>query len=962
MFQHLGFLSKRRLWTGVFSRRYVTVSGGLLTWAKPFDTKTGMNVSCRSLSGAVVVEATGELQFARLNAGHHVFVVYFAYDAREVTVENVCLAAESDQEMRDWITAIRMAAGWLYFPPCMQPLPRRLSGLLVIELICVENVLAADWNGKSDPYILVEYDGQLNRTATQYRKLTAHFNYVTTLPVHNDDPNLTISMFVFDEDSLSSDDLLGGVSVPLHALGFNKEIVWDSVPLRKMSGSLHGRSSGTDQYGTISFRTLYRSSKVTQFLPKKQPQAVLSDETAGVNRRGLLDQKASSNALMDYERKARRKSSIALALSNHTDMDVSMSSNDSSEEEKSPKSPKSGGGESSPLGSPKMAGHGHKKRNQEEGRNEENAMMLDFSIEMFKVQIMRIVGFLKVFSIFKSLGYFFAWHDPTATLVQYAWITWICWLEPQSALMFWLILFTKLVVQGHPCYPDLVSELKGMVLRWNKRLLFSNMETGSEISEKNANVSASSLSMTTTETEKVLSPQGSVIPGTKRVNEEEYRVFECQRRRIAGAMTMLSTMVKVTTVVPAQMAVAAGTAVASPLLPRDVKQERLTEGAEKVTKSAKKDIENLFLNFSGKNLHANEHEWVKYEGVPLKESPATVIDGFKIKWTVMTRKKVTDKNGWEYARNFPSFESESGSAETKTSVEYNPKLLMWGHSSKFYSKLKIHRHWVRRRVWVGRPIRPAFQSEEPIKLSEIVEAVEDKGNDQMIDGEGKKARSLYAKFKQIMEEGKKLQNVLFGIASQLESIKNLFSWKSRWITSMMFWLFVIVLFASLLVSQFIILWAIVTFVLLDQLTDAQRKAMLMQPMLDALKQEVSQATTLPVSWKNLLSKKLNSFSANMVEITIDVPVSVLLPFFQRASDQVWFPNAVVLTLEDLDTAVDEGGPVTLGILLERIYLAANHGDADWWKSLKVSVHPKNLIAGHLVSDWEEYNPTSVFAK
>jgi len=903
----VGFLLKRRLLSGFFARRFVRVSGGLLTWAKPEDLKTGTSVSCRRLSGAVVKEARGELQFARLNAGQFVFIVYLAYDAREVSVEHVCLAAESEQDMHQWIHAIRIASGWLYYPLCMQPLPLRMSGLLVIELICIENILAGDWNGKSDPYILVEYEGSLARTATHYRKLTTYFNHVVSLPVFNDDPNMTINMYVFDEDSLSTDDLLGGLSVPLHALGFNKDIVWDSVPLRRMTGGLHGRASGTDQYGTISFRTLYRSSKLTQFLPKKQMPAVLSlchNDSNIVSHK--LREQASSLVLLEYERKVKQRSaSIASLRASENEYGDA-----TDEEEEDTASPRSGtttthspqGGDS-PLSSP-------------QGKEEEKLM--EFSIEMFKIQILRIVGFLKIFSLFKSLHYFLAWRDPLHTVLQYLWITWVCWIEPQSALMFFFVLLAKLLVQSHPCYPDLCRHLLGH----------------DDTSDDSAGGSTSDATTT------------------------EFRVFECQRRRIAGAMTMLSTMVKVTTVVPAQMTVAAGTALASPLLPRDVKEEKITGRAEKVGQSAKKDLANLFINFSGKNLHhnQNEHEWVTISGVALKESPATVIDGLKIKWTVLTRrggKKLTDKNGWEYAKSFPPCSNGT------TSVQHDVKSPVWG-AHLFSPKLKLHAHWVRRRVWVGRPIRPAFQSEEPIKLSEIVDAVEDKASDELVDE--KKKRSLYAKFRQIMEEGKKLQNFLFGIASQLESVKNLCSWKSRWISSLVFWVLMMFLLLSILVSQFVVLWGLVTFVLIDQLVDAKRKMTLMQPLLEAIQAEVAGQTSLPSAWKKFLDKKLDSFFANMVEISLEIPVSVLLPLFQRACDKVWFPNAVVLTLEDLDTGVDVGGPLTMAILLERIYLAANQGDVDWWRSLKVTVHPKNLIRGHLVSDWEEYNPTSVFAK
>ena len=848
------------------------------------------------------MEARGELHFARLSSGQYVFVVYLAYDAREVSVEHVCLAAESEEDMHKWMHAIRLASGWLYYAPCTQPLARRLSGLLVVELIGVENVVAGDWNGKSDPYILLEFEGQLARTPTHYRKLTTSFNHVVTLPVHNDDPNLCLNLLVFDEDTLSTDDLLGGLSVPLHALGFNKEIVWDSVPLRHVAGSLRGRLGGSDQYGTVSFRTLFRSSKLTQFLPRKQ---VPGDEERS---RVILQHQESAHALQDYKKKL-----ILRRPSLGNNLESSSSDHHHSDEDSDPKND-----DNSPhsrAASPKMAAS--KRVDQEDER------VIDFSIEMFKIQIMRIVGLSRLFSVFKSFKYFLAWRDPFHTTVQYAWITWVCWLEPQSALMFWFVLVLKLLVQAHPCFPDLVHEVSHYFTTPSDEQ--PPKEEQSDDAKKSHVLSPSGQKMMT-------SPMGDA-GGTS-----EIRVYECQRRRIAGAMAMLSTMVKVTTVIPAKMAVAAGTAVASPLLPRDVKEDNLTAGAEKVTQSAKKDIENLFIHFSGSNLHNNEHEWVSSAGVALRESPSTVINGFKIKWSVFTKKNCTDKNGWEYARSFPQL---GGDRDWE----------MWGSSVRFAAKMKIHKHWVRRRVWVGRPIRPAFESEEPIKLSEMVE----EGSEKVAE-EGEKF-SLYGKFKQFMDEGRKFQIYLFKFASQLESVKNLFSWKSRWITSLMFWLLIVFLFLSLCFSQSVLVWAIITFVLIDQLMDANRKMRLMQPLLDAIRSEINENRS-PL--RKSLGKKLASFSANMVEITLDVPVSVLLPIFQRACDKVWFPNAVALTLEDLDTNADEGGPVTLGILLERIYLAAHHGDPDWWKSPKTTIHPKNLFRDHLVSDWEQYNPTSLF--
>lgn len=605
----------------------------------------------------------------------------------------------------------------------------------------------------------------------------------------------------------------------------------------------------------------------------------------------------------------------------------------------------------------------------------------EFSIEMFKKQLERIVDILKIFQIFNSFGYFLSWRDPQWTLIGYAWLSWVCLLEPQSALMFVYVLLLKLLLQSHPCFPDLVEEWE---TRWLKLY----------------------------ELYKRLLPHKSVIPSTKSgfkklrifssfgssssimsnygAGPEEYRVYECQRRRIAGAIKVLSTVVKVTAAMPIQMAVATGTAVvaagtaaasaaatavAAPLIQSNDEREEKREEEKKpsvhnplspLTKvratDVKKDIENLFVNFSSKNLKSGiESEWVNMCGAPLGDSPSTVIDGVKIKWNVSMRKNLTDKNGWEYGRTLPPLSGADVVNADQTTIMYDPRSAVWG-AGQFGEKFKLHRHWVRRRVWIGTPVRMAFESEEPIRLADIIASTADKGGDELMADKKRGKKSLYARFWQIMDEGRKLQNVLFNASTKLESIKNLFTWKSRWITSLIFWVFLIVLILTVTISQFVLSWTFVSLLLVDQLTDIQKKMKLTKPLLDAIKVEI-EAASIPVLWKNILRIRMASYFSRMEEVYTEVSVSVVCDIVQKACDKVWFTNAVVLTLNDFEiSTTSEGGPVTLGVLLENIYLLANHGDESWWKSEKVAIHPKNLFNGHLVSDWEEFDPLSIFVR
>ena len=897
----LGYIMKRRGISGLFSRRFVEVSGGFISWTKPDDVSTNVRVSCRRLAGAVVRAAADDAKIEKMSSGLHVFVIYFAYDAREFKVHPLILGSDSLQEMQQWVGAIVKGSGWRYQPACLAPLPRRLCGLIVIEVISIENVVPGDWNGKSDPYVLVSYNGLMGRTAPQYKTLSCHFNEYITLPVYNDDPNSTIQFLVMDQDHFSTDDILALITLPLHSLGFNKEVVWDSLALRPTRGSILTHSNAaSDRYGTISFRTFYKSSKLTQFLPLKQTPAVC-----------LVDHPATVAPINGDDEAGEKYSAVLQKSLTAARLDRRLSRVVGGDETGSEKSV-------SPEGSPKLSPKEGKPLGKDE---EEEDAAYDFSIEMFKSQIVRILAIIKMFSVFKSVGYIVSWRDPRWTVMLYLWLTWVCLVEPQSALMFFVIYLCKLLLQAHPCYTDFVEELSHTSI-WDL-LLPANHHI-----DKNNRNSASTVS----------------IGGSGGVRE--FRVFECQRRKMAGAMTMISTMVKM----PAQVAIAAGSAAAHAVI--SSKEDHPKPSSPKVSK----EIEDLFVNFSGTNLkQTSEAEWVSPSGVALGESPATVIDGMKIKWSVAVVRKKTDKNGWEYSRAFPVLSPEV--EDFLVDPKKEGAATWWGSSHRFEPKLKLHRHWVRRRLWIGTAVRPALKSEEPILLSQVALAA---AQGEIV--ETNQRRSLLARFKQLMEEGKKLQNILFGLATKLESLKNLVSWKARWISSLIFWVLIFILVCLLFVSQFAVVWAITSFILLDSLVDVWKLQGLTEPLIAEIHRQLKDSDHIHDQWKRIVEEKLTSYFSNLEEILSEVPVSIVCSLCQKACDSIWFENAVVLSLDDFDTtSTNRGGPLTLGMVLERIYLAAHSGDADWWKSVKTGVHPKNLMKGHLVSDWEQFNPSSIFA-
>jgi hypothetical protein len=258
-------------------------------------------------------------------------------------------------------------------------------------------------------------------------------------------------------------------------------------------------------------------------------------------------------------------------------------------------------------------------------------------------------------------------------------------------------------------------------------------------------------------------------------------------------------------------------------------------------------------------------------------------------------------------------------------------------------------------MWVGIPIRGAFDLEEPIKLDQIVA---DRIDDEEVESGKKRTKSFLEKYRSIIREGKKLQHAIFLIVSRIESLKNLFSWKSRWLSSVMYWLLICLLLGSLVLPQNVLLWLLMTLVLLDQFADTSKKQRLMSPYLHAIGKEVEESN-FPAHWKMELAKSLSSFNTKIDDVVADFSASVLHAIFFRASRRLGWKN-IPISLGDF-TSAGAAGPVTVGMILEIFYERYHNGNEDWWKSVKTSIHPKNLIKSHLVSDWEEFNPSSLFS-
>ena len=109
---------------------------------------------------------------------------------------------------------------------------KTLSKLLVV-IVRAENLLASDFNGKSDPYCIVQCAGEKYRTPTIKANLNPEWNceleFGGKLTARQVDDEEEVVVRLYDQDLLSKDDPLGEVHIPIWMIADTKEATWFPV-------------------------------------------------------------------------------------------------------------------------------------------------------------------------------------------------------------------------------------------------------------------------------------------------------------------------------------------------------------------------------------------------------------------------------------------------------------------------------------------------------------------------------------------------------------------------------------------------------------------------------------------------------------------------------------------------------------------------------------------------------------
>ncbi|XP_013873452.1 multiple C2 and transmembrane domain-containing protein 2 [Austrofundulus limnaeus] len=114
---------------------------------------------------------------------------------------------------------------------CLRNSLKNLSdiGFLQVKVLKASDLMAADLNGKSDPFCVLELGNDRLQTHTVYKSLNPEWAQVFTFPVK--DIHDVLMVTIFDDDGDKAPDFLGKVAIPLLSINRGQQITY---PLKKL--------------------------------------------------------------------------------------------------------------------------------------------------------------------------------------------------------------------------------------------------------------------------------------------------------------------------------------------------------------------------------------------------------------------------------------------------------------------------------------------------------------------------------------------------------------------------------------------------------------------------------------------------------------------------------------------------------------------------------------------------------
>ena len=511
-----------------------------------------------------------------------------------------------------------------------------------------------------------------------------------------------------------------------------------------------------------------------------------------------------------------------------------------------------------------------------------------FSVDLFKVQIDRLNKIRQIFLTVGALSEILNWRRPNVSAVTYVVLSVLILVVPRYLFTVALAVFGFSLLMHHPEYHNIYKRIfRPFGLRilegpsgHRKAVDRGRMNVPSPRSSQSIKLSKSSVRIQEAPSEAEMTDDSSE---DELIREENIiRVWECERRNVG--------------------------ATAGVLLSRDVVQ-----GSMSVFKKT----------FSHKNLQPTEPRWFEYTGSePLPEAPKTVDRGFKYSWRVRVDPSETDVNGWEYARSFPSKSN-------------------W-MAKKFRKGFLVHMHWVRRRLWVGVPVREAGDEDAVRSIDEVGGEEED---DDVKADSAAGAKGILARYRKLLSEGSKIQGKLFHAAGTLEKILNRGTWKNPRATGLIFIATCIGIVVTVLIPPLVLIWMIASGIFLSSFIKYRKRLARVNAFIKVFKSHVYADKRIAPEWGRIL---VQAEPSTTIQELSEVNPDVLRALMQRTCDDLKMSGKKV----SLDVFND---CINFREMVEAVHLQVLGKNWMISKRRLLILNPGVLINQHGVGDWERFD-------